>query len=76
MTALKKEIVDAGLALDAASAAFAGEMVGLFSSTCLGGAHAGDHVTLYSSTCISDASGDLHAGDGAKMISSTCVERL
>ncbi len=68
MVALKKSIADVA----GETSAFAGENVGLFSSTCLGGEHAGDHVSLYSSTCISDAARDLHAGEATHMVSSTC----
>ncbi len=75
MVALKKTQLEVGLSVEA-GAAFAGENVGLFSSTCLGGEHAGQGVMLYSSTCISKGAADLHGGDATQMVSSTCLERL
>ncbi|TNJ44045.1 hypothetical protein FGE21_08765 [Phaeobacter sp. B1627] len=70
MVALKKTYV----AVPAETGAFAGENVGLFSSTCLGGEHAGSQVSLYSSTCISESQSDMHSGDATQMVSSTCLE--
>ncbi|KUP94094.1 DUF6749 family protein [Tritonibacter horizontis] len=70
MVALKKMIADTAVDMGA----FAGENVGLFSSTCLGGEHAGENVSLYSSTCISKSAGEIHAGDATHMVSSTCLD--
>ena len=68
MVALKKTVSEVAVE----TSAFAGENVGLFSSTCLGEEHAGDRVSLYSSTCISEDARDLHAGEATHMVSSTC----
>ena len=70
MVALKKSVVE----VTVETGAFAGENVGLVSSTCLDDKHEGGHVSLYSSTCISASATDALAGDATQMVSSTCVE--
>ena len=72
MAALKK-MVDVALC---ETGAFAGENVGLVSSTCLDGTHEGGHVSLYSSTCISSEATDMHGGAATHMVSSTCLEQM
>lgn len=70
MSALKKTVAD----IAENTGAFAGESVGLVSSTCFDQKHAGAQVSLYSSTCISEAATDALAGDATHMVSSTCIE--
>lgn len=76
MVALKKSAQVSDATFAAGGDAFAGEHVGLFSSTCLGGEHAGEQVSLYSSTCISAEIRDVHTGDATFMVSSTCLKGL